>query len=72
MCKENLNLFNNFSPPPHPGAIFKRITIHACGAADVEPACAAPCLRADESMRISHCDALQNGAGVTWMRRIVE
>ncbi len=66
-----MNLFNNFSPPLHPGAIFKRITIRACGAADVEHACAAPCLRADESMRISHCDALQNGAGVTWRRIIV-
>ncbi len=58
-----MTLFNNLSPPPHPGTIFKSITMHACGAADVKHACA--CLCAEESTRISRCDVLQNGAGVT-------
>ncbi len=34
--------------------------MHERGAADVEHACAAPCLRADQSTRM-RCDTLHNG-----------
>ncbi len=43
-------------------AVIESTTMHACEAADIEHACAAPCLRAEESMCMRP-DTLINGGG---------
>ncbi len=42
--------------------------MHACGAANVEKSCAAPYLRAEESMCVCR-GTLDNGGGQSWERK---